>query len=423
MIKNEKNQQGLAALLFLLVMSAFVVLLLAITQSRLLVALKRSQSSTDTLVATYQAESEANDFLARLEGGYLNDDDFPIDISKSIGDTTLEIVGTAEGDRQLLTVTTSRSFAVSKIQAERYVQSIKEVNNVDIILSLDCTSSMDARVNDPYKTGGGNTRFAHQEEAAASFVDKISKLEDASKFRVGVMVYGLDSKWLTYRGMEVKPNSELSLFDIKDAIEQGFGDVRSESPACDGIMDATSVGTAYSASHQWFEENAEEGIKQIEVVITDGLPNSRIPNASCTPDVFCPAFPIDSNGTNVCKSNAYGWTCYQGDTYENGPFGEDNFSDTAYSTCEPLGKDFLKCALSTPEDGGVRNPDVDAYAVTIYDNPPGDVVAIFNSYATTGGYFNAKRADQLKNILNTVLNEILRDRTVITFRRLIPSTD
>jgi hypothetical protein len=94
--------------------------------------------------------------------------------------------------------------------------------------------------------------------------------------------------------------------------------------------------------------------------------------------------------------------------------------------------DFLTCSIATTDTNippisgtgvrsGARDPEVDAYAVTIFASPPRDVVNLFNAYLTQNGYFNASRASQLKNILNNVLNEILRDRSTVTIKRTPPT--
>lgn len=432
---KRRRQEGAATLLYLMIMAVVISLLAAITFSRLMGSLKRSQSQADTIVATYEAESEINDLLARLTASYIPDTSFPISYSKNIGGTTISVKGTQSGQTQNIVVTSQRSFAVSRIEATRKIDSVREVDNVDMILSLDCTGSMDAGA-DCDNCNSKPSRFDSQKDAADNFVSKLAELSRAGtysgRFNLGIVVFGVDSKWLTYNGVEVTPKSGLTYDQIRLALSQGFGSTRATSPACTGVMDSTSIGTAFATSHNYFAANKKAKTKQVEIVITDGEPNSRIPYPACGPSVFCPGFPKDQQGNNYCEQNSEGWTCYKYDQYKNGPWESDNFNQTAYDTCVPLAKDFLSCTIASkdttipPISGqgvrkGARDPDVDAYAVTIFTDPPRDVVNIFNSYLTQNGYYNATRASQLKNILNNVLNEILRDRSTVTIKRTPPS--
>jgi type II secretory pathway pseudopilin PulG len=432
---KTRRQGGAATLLYLMIMAVVISLLSAITFSRLMGSLKRSQSQADTVVATYEAESEINDLLARLTANFIPETSFPISYSKNIGGTTINVKGTQSGQTQNIIVTSQRSFAVSRIEATRKIDSVREVDNVDMILSLDCTGSMDAGA-DCENCNSKPSRFDSQKDAADNFVSKLAEISRAGtysgRFNLGIVVFGVDSKWLTYNGVEVTPKSGLTYDQIRAALAQGFGSTRATSPACTGLMDATSIGTAFATSHQYFSANKKPKTKQVEIVITDGEPNSRIPYPACGPSVFCPGFPKDPQGNNYCEQNSEGWSCYKYDQYKSGPWDSDNFNQTAYDTCEPLAKDFLSCTIASKDTtippiqgqgvrNGARDPDVDAYAVTIFTNPPRDVVSIFNSYLTQNGYYNATRASQLKNILNNVLNEILRDRSTITIKRTPPS--
>lgn len=433
--QKKTNQQGAATLVFLLVMALFVSLLAAVTYSRLLVSIKRSLSQADAVVTNYDSESAVNDILAKLKAGYFDEGNFAANYTETIEGTTLRIVRSQTGNTQSIVVTGERSFAVSRIEATRVIDSVSNVDNVDMILSLDCTGSMNAAA-DPTRASAG-TRFDAQKDAALNFVDRLIAItadpKYAGKFRLGIMVFGMDAKWLTLGGSNVTPGS-VQLSEIKTALNAGFGSTRATSSACTSVMDATSVGSAYAASHDYFKLHKSPKTKQVEIVITDGEPNTRIPYGGCGPSVFCPSFPKSSTGQNYCDSNEYGWSCYNGDSYKDGPYDADNFNQAAYNMCEPLGRDFLTCAIadtgtsippipqSATNRKGVRDPDVSAYGVTILTNPPPEVVSIFTTYLSPNGYFNATRASQLKNILNTVLNEILRDHSTITIKRTPPTS-
>lgn len=431
----NKRQEGAATILYLMIMAVVITLLSAITFSRLMGSLKRSQSQADTVVATYEAESEINDLLARLTGNFIQSSAFPISYTKNIGGTSITVSGIQKDQTQSIVVTSQRSYAVSRIEATRKIDSVREVDNVDMILSLDCTGSMDAGA-DCENCNSKPSRFDSQTEAADNFVSKLAELSRdgtyQGRFNLGIVVFGIDSKWLTYKGKEVTPKSGLTYDQIREALSQGFGSTRATSPACSGVMDATSIGTAFTKSHDYFSQNKRPKTKQVEIVITDGEPNTRIPYPSCGPSVFCPGFPKDAEGNNYCEQNSEGWTCYKYGQYQSGPWEANNFNQTAYDICKPLAMDFLTCSIATTDTNippisgtgvrsGARDPEVDAYAVTIFASPPRDVVNLFNAYLTQNGYFNASRASQLKNILNNVLNEILRDRSTVTIKRTPPT--
>ena len=428
-INEKKRKKGAVVLLYVTIVAIIAALLMAIAQSQLLLAFRRNQSSSDSLVATYQAESIANDYIARFIGGYLDEDDLPFVLTFDLENSKITVEGSQEGDVQTITVTSELGFAVGKVQATREIQSLGSVENVDIVLALDCTGSMNAgaRCPDCFEPP---TRFDAQTQAAQAFVSDIANLDDSEKFDVGIRVFGIDSKWLTYNGLEVTPDSGLSPVDILDALDTGFGSTRATSPACSTVMDATSVGTPFYDIQDYFELTKQVGTKQIEIVITDGIPNSRIPANNCAQDAFCPAFPQDVDGTNYCSSNEYGWDCYRGDEYQDGPFDADGFNASAYSICEPLGTDFLRCSLARTDqfvselgEYGIRDPEVDAYAVTIYNSVPREVRNIFANYTSDGGYFNASRADQLSSILSQILSQIVGERSIVSINKIVPGTE
>jgi hypothetical protein len=423
----NKYQKGAMTAIFLAVVTLVLTLILAATQSQLLLSLRRSESAADTLIANYDAESEVNDSMSKLIGGYIGPGDFTL--TKEINGTSLVVVGEESdgGKTQVVTVTARRASAVSKVQATRKVQSLKKVNNVEIVLGLDCTESMGlgATCDNCFSRP---SRLEALEEAATDFIDNLAALPDSDKFKLGIMVFGIDAKWLNYGGVDFTPDSGLSFDQIKSGIQASIGVTRPDSSACQTVMDSTSIGTAYITAQEFFDSSEDSDTKQIEIVITDGYPNSSTPEADCTTSAFCPAFPIDTTGQNYCESNEYGWTCHDYESYKDGPYEEGNYNDKAFKTCVPLAKELLSCALATTDtfvpmiaQNGVRNPEVDAYAVTIFPDPPSDVVQIFRNYTTPNGYFNASRASQLKNILNNVLNEILKDRTTVSMERLIPT--
>lgn len=373
--------------MFLAIIGLVLTLIMVATQSRVLLSLSRSKSAADILKATYQAESEANDVMAKLAGGYMSDANIP-KTTKTVGDMKIVIEGKDLGDTQIVTVTAFRGIAVGKVQAVRRLLSTEEIDKVEIVLVLDCTTSMDSNSGNP-----NETRFKAQERAAINFVNAVGDLPDSDKFKIGVGVFGTTSAWLRYNGVSVSPDNNLSTSEISSAIDSAFGDTRVNSQCgkegAGYVKDYTSVGTAFRHAHDYLKNNKKDGTKQIEIVITDGVPNTRVYDAECKP-------------YNECLN-------YQG-------------------ACDTAAKNYLRCTLAdkdtyVPEIGqnGVRDSKVDAYAVTILDKPPADVVSLFQKYTTEGGYFNASRASQLDGILNNILGKILEDRSTITVQRVIPT--
>lgn len=377
---RKKLQRGAITAIFLAVVALVLTLILAATQSQLLLSIRRSQSAADILVATYAAESEVNDIMARLIGGYLADADIAR-TTKKIGDIILTIEGEEQGETQIVTVTANRGYAVAKVQGIRRVLSIKKVEEVEIVLVLDCTGSM----NNPSGTPG-KTRFNALEDAAVNFVNSVKDLPDADKYEIGVAVFGTTSAWLQYDGVDVLPGS-LTFPQLIDAITIGFGDTRNTSQCGRTVLDYTNVGLAFRHGNDYLASTKRENVKQIEIIITDGEPNSSLQDNRCA-------------GSTTCKM------------------------------CYGAAKDYLRCMAAdkltfVPEiaQNGARDPDVDAYAVTIFDKPPADVVEIFKNYVTKDGYFNARRASELTKILEGILNKIVEDRSTVTVKRVIPTPE
>lgn len=437
---RKKSQQGISTLILILLLSLIGTLVIVTIQSRLLLAIHRNESASDVLISLYSAESKTNDSIAKYYGHYI--DDLILDTEDLENDTEVKTKGVEQEDGSTkLTVTATRPYAISQVEAIKRDITQTAYDRVEIVLALDCTSSMN-RAADPADPSS-QTSFEAEAQAAIDFVEGAKTLDSPLvTFRIGILVFGVDAKWLTFNKdglQEVRPdNNNLNFTDIQAAIDLGFNDTKNNSPACNSIIDATSIGSGYAYAHEYFKTKDLTSVKGIEVVITDGEPNSRMPYPDCpavgfTPTTFCPGFPKDPvTNQNYCYTNDYGWSCYEGSTYRDGPFDADyyNFNELAYTTCAPLGQDFLKCAIADTAnsyltaDGytyqGVRNPEIDSYALTIFADPPPEIVEIFNSYLTPNGYYNATQASNLPEKLNEILTSIINNFTTITIRRLVP---
>lgn len=395
--------KGFISLLFILFMAIVASFILTIGYSRILLALQRSKGTTDSLITSYKAESEINDLLARLIKNYLSENSFPFSETTTLPDgTRVEVSGQSAGDEQTLVVTARRSFAVSEIKAIRLLALKSVTNNVDIILVLDCTSSM--RLSSGRTVPEVTTKIYELKLATLNFLDSLANHEHSDLFRVGVVVFGMDAKWLkNYSGQDVTPDSGLTLAQVRNAVDLGFGRGWDSSAACKTIMDGTSIGSGFVLAQDFFKAHKYLSTKQVEILITDGEPNSREPYAACPPNVFCPV-------SNRCGSrNPYGWDCPL-------DYGRN---------CEQYAISFLECSLAdmnTLWDGihrGARDPEVNAYAVTILGGRPSDeVLRIFNSYPKK--YFDAQYAYKLSGILKEVFEDIISSFSTISITRVIP---
>jgi hypothetical protein len=351
-MRKTHYNRGIITLVYILFIAVIATFVLAIGSSRILLAIARSRSAFDTLVSSYSAESEVSDILYKFSHNYLTDSNFTQ--TKDVGDTHYTINSSDTGGTRTISVTAQRGFSTSKIQAIE--TGTGSASDVEILMALDCTSSMDQLANPA--NPGGPSRFIAQRDAAISFIDKISSLSssNAVNFSVGIVTYGVDSKFL------IEPTKKLDL--VKAAVLAGFSSTKLTSSACNGIIDSTSVGTGFVASQEYFKTHtpSNPNTKRIELIITDGVSNSRIPYAPCVPIPtqystdrhpnpatagFCPAYPINSNNENYCLTHPHGWNCYREDEYGNykSAPAPDYYWEEAYYSCQPEGLEFLKCAL------------------------------------------------------------------------------
>lgn len=479
-------------MVLVLIMSILIVFLIAGWQSRLLLSLHRSRSLSDILVLTYHTESKIYDIIAKFLGGYPNAFSWPFgpDNETLADGTVITTSGVENGRRQTLTVLARRLFGSTKMEVVREDNS--DVNqffqDMEILLSLDCTESM----SNPACDGCVNTRMDEQKTAVLNFLRAVEETEGHERVKIGISVFELQARWLNtqYRtdgtpiGVDVRPDNDLSFLEMRQAVETGFTRWgHTGSPACKKVHDYTSVGSGLTFMHDYLRESKTEGVKQVEVLITDGEPNESIlyvteSGPKCYPVVFCP-HNIDycCGGGPLCGD--LGWYGWCSDAYVN----DEN--------CAIMGRDFLRCALAdtntewtsewenrfvlqasyepsstpmpsptlrptrtptpfgapsstprptrtptpvgwisptseptntphpTPAIRGVRDPDVDVYTVTVMESPPPNVMSIFQTYSTH--HFNLNEASGLNAILGQILQEIIQSLTSYQIRRVVPT--
>jgi hypothetical protein len=419
-----------AALLIVFMASTLAVFVTSAWQAQFLYSLKRGKAMSEVLTLGYHAESRLYDVIARFLGGYSSAFTFPINTDETLSDgTKLTTVGVESGDTQTLTVTSKRQFATTKVRLTKVTETEHTTitKPTEIMLSLDCTGSMGQRACPTCAT----TRMDEQKKAVSDFLDAVAANPGADKIKVGISVFAMSGNWLytSYtsggvpNGTAIKPDSGLTVQQMKQAITTNFGHSgETASLACRSVQTYTSVGTGLAFMHDYFKTTAP-GLDKIEVLVTDGEPNQRIPYPGCPVDIFCPGnrnYCCPSGSmcaqTRPLSSDGNGWTCPAG-------YGE--------TTCTPHARDFLRCVLATtdrawvperapgPFQQGVRDPEVDAYVVTVLDNPPAAVTSIMNSFATK--YYNSASASDLTGILQDIFQEILTSSTTYTFGKITPT--
>lgn len=467
-------KKGAVSLVLVLVMSVILVFLIAGWQSRLLLSMHRTRALSDILVLSYHAESRIYDLAARFIGGFGGAFTFPFETRETLADgTELTTTGSQEGRVQSLSVLARRLFGATRLEMVREDLSTADrfFEDMEVVMSLDCTASM----GEPACDTCGSTRMDEQKRAVTNFLDTLETIEGHEMVKIGISVFALRADWLytsyaadgTPTGTAIRPNAALTLDQVRDAVRSGFGSSgEGESPACKKLLTYTSVGSGVTFMHDYLASTADEGALQIEVLVTDGEPNQRIPHPGCPVNVFCPAdgnycFPTGSNGAQT------GWRCPAG---------------SGTTTCTPYARDFLSCALadtnttwrsevlgsvlashteptSTPTPRptfmptrtptpfgaptatprptpaisitprptatpvpalyGIRNPDVDIYTVTVLDNPPPQVLSIFQTFSTR--HYNLSDADRLTEILGEILQEILNSSISYRIQRVVPT--
>jgi len=407
-------RRGAAAIIMVLFVTIAGLFVLAAWQSRLLLAVQRRQSVSDALAATYAAESEIYDWVARFLGDYpelfnpaLTDTARNIKSQTLPDGTKLNVSGQLVDGDQTLLVTANRQFASTNIRLSRSQseETSDEFDSLEIGLALDCTTSMNEPAtaacrdtccsgatcdNARFNNGTGSvgyrncmtangcaTRIAEEKKAALGFVDAAADFasENADKeVRLGVAVFRLDAAWAQ------TPVADLGA--VRSAVEGGLGRWHSGSggsPMCGLITGSTSIGSGFDLMNRDLEETAQTRRKQVEVLISDGEPNSR--NAGYTPACA---------GT-VCSGGG----------------------------CASAARQYLECSLRPLRDDGSRDEAVDAYAVTVLDSPPVAVTDIFNEWATR--YYNSADATNLGGILAGIFDQIVTQFSTINIKRLVPT--
>jgi hypothetical protein len=285
-----------------------------------------------------------------------------------------------------------------------------------------------------YADVGGKRRIQAMKEAVLSFISDIANDPSHAKIYLGIDVFEINALW-----MKATDNTNLVLTNdqtrLTNAVNAGFGNTWNTSPACKLPFGNTSVGTGYSYAADYFAANPPAiGTKRVEIVVTDGDANSRIPHSKCPMTgypggVYCPYFrSFCTNPTAL--SNA--WTCQE--SVINPPANQcipDVDGDIYCPQCKPHGFDFLECTVADTNtnwtsrvDGvtrkGMRDPNIDAYGVTILRTADMAQATrdIFSNTNYVKQWYNDADANSLSSFLNSIFNDLTQQSTSIKIKKV-----
>jgi len=381
--------------MFIGIVATFII---ATIQARLLLSVQRSRSLSDSLIAQYHSESVIYGALTRFIDGY------PVsDGSTTLDDgTELEITTNVTATEQMLTALAKRPFAVTKLVASRDVTETTLTSGLEMIVSFDCTGSMNfsataGNVSAPV----GSRRIDVAREA---LFDLLNVIETTAApyppgiFKIGINGYGVNSVNLQdlTSDIDVLRNTVNNEILISQNSGQTF---------CGGVINGTNIGIGFTSAYDYFDANpAPPNTKRAVVVITDGATNTRTPYAACPPSYFC---PFDDDLCSNPEVIANGWSCA-------GDYGSD---------CRMPAFDYLKCALADTDTDpiGIRDPEVSGYLIKIANIFGPDetfIQDIGNHYATK--FYNTDDASDLSDILTDVFEEVSEEAFRIRLRRENP---
>lgn len=434
------KSSGAVNLLMMIFISIVAILVVATIQSRLLLQIRRLHSLSDILIADYDAESQIYDMVAGL---YYPNFTFPngkTTLPLLSDGTKITVIYNDYGTTKLINITAERPFAVTKFEAIRqltYVSSGPE--EIEVALSLDCTSSMTSLACPTCTT----TRMEELKKALDIFLDDISKYSNA---HLGVSVFALNSNWMLMKdatGAEVfiTPDKKIPAAQIKqavDSLDYGFGKYSEKnnihgSPACQkaNLLPHTSIGSGLSFLHDFYQITPPEpNTKRIEIVITDGKPNSRIPHPQCYPeeaylphsenDLCCPEGSKCSQTKSI--SGGVAWSCFDTSGCDKGGDCENEIAED-FLRCTAASTDVLWSSEYAQEKFGLdqkyfgaRDPNIDLYAITVFElNSTSDVYQLLNSYSTK--YYPLANAAQLSSALSDIITKISEISSILTIRK------
>lgn len=196
-----RSNAGVANLLLVLLMSLVAIVVVAVVQSRLLLAIQRNRSLSDILIASYDSESTVNDILRTILGYSAT---FPPDgVWPPLADGTVIEVKTEDIDpnTKKLSLIARRPFAVSKIEAVKNTTAVvSQYDNFEVALSLDCTASMvevSDQSNPLLPRSEWKSRMRAEKEAVLYLINYIEDhVPNKDKLKLGINVFRDNTRWL-----------------------------------------------------------------------------------------------------------------------------------------------------------------------------------------------------------------------------------
>lgn len=423
------NNKGIISLTVVIFMMVIMVVILALLQSRILLGIQRTKGTADSILSTYNAESKIYDTLARFNLG------FPIDPSQpeeTLSDgTKLKFDTQTTGNEQDITITAKLPFATTKLKMSRSLVSTTSYNGVDILMSLDCTGSMGDCANpddgtsecqtssDPSKT----TRFQELRKGTVAFLEGLKGL--SVPVRVGLSVFSGDANWALNKrdGQQITPDNYVDIDDIIQTVNTNFNTRRPyESTGCKVIPEeGTSHATSMLFMHDYFNNplHSLPQTKQIEVMVTDGLPTTTIPVPACGSSYFIP------NGRSQrCETSmSFAPILNPSDIWSCKPDGGTSY---VWGGQGPYATELAKCMITNRgrtwngTDYGQRNPDIDAYMIATYKLSDTNGFKQFLTSEPGVYYYDTANAQDLTTILkDTVIGQITQSINEFKIQRVV----
>ncbi len=439
-MKQSQSNRGIISLTVVIFMMVIMVLILALLQSRILLGIQRTKGAADSILSTYNAESEIYDTLARFQKGA------PIanKPEETLNDGTKLRVDTENlANEQEITITAKLPYATTKLTMSRASSSTTSFNGVDLVLSLDCTGSMSSCA-DPevaaqhpfdnnYCLNSSNpaetTRFQELRKATVAFLEGLKGITEVP-VRVGISVFSGDSDWArtsagtSQPGVEIRPDNNLSIDDLIKTINTDFN-AKKPSSSTGGCKVIPEEGTSHASSLQFMQNYLTTSklttIKQVEVMVTDGLPTTAIPAPMCGNEYqyFIPTHTTircDSGVPFIPHLDPFSfWRCEQNGTgYTVGTVGN---VPTELTACMITGNDRTWGDNRT----GQRDPNLDAYVIITSKQDDNDPFKLIMTKQPGVFYYDTDNAQDLTTILkNDVIKNITKTVNEFKIRRVAP---
>lgn len=397
-------KKGIATIVTVIIVMMISLFVILTWESRFLLAIQRYQSLVDVIAASYAAESEIYDWVAKFLGNYpgaVFPSGPPIEKPPLADGTRLILTGSHDvvTNDDMLLITAIRQFATTNLQFTRNVNTGDSTNytKVEIVIGFDCSVSM----VDDHKITVAQT-------ALMNFLTEINKSSDRSIYHIGIIPFRTGAQWWYAVPGEKTTNNITTMLNLLSA---RTWDYLNDSPLCKilGIdpnitgHDAaqTNLGAPTFVADDYFVKNPLT--KQAYILFTDGLPNTSPADGG-----------INCGGIYACSNT-------------------ENAGGS--SSCRVPAINFLKCTLGKDNDQwnginlGKRPQQVDTYAVTVATEPSNanakltylSTVDVFkdSKYINTP-YFVDNLNDLPQKFLD-ILHQIQSSIVSFTLKRVIPS--